>query len=103
VTGPASPRGRPAGTTALIAAACAAMFVDSLLYSVVVPVLPSFAHTLGSGPSGISVLYAAYAGALLAATPLLGRLGDRWGHRRPFVIGTFGVAASTVAFAVAQT
>jgi MFS family permease len=87
----------------LVAAVSAAMFVDSLLYSVVVPVLPSFAHRLGSGPAGISLLYAAYAGALLAATPLLGRFGDWWGHRGPFLAGTVGVALSTLAFAVAQT
>lgn len=84
----------------IVAAVGASMFVDALLYSVVVPGLPGFAARFDASPAQITVLYASYAAALLAATPLAGRWGDRAGHAGPFVIGVAGVAASTICFAV---
>lgn len=94
---------RPARSAALVVAVGAAMFVDAMLYSVVVPLLPSFAQRFGAGPVGMTVLYAGYAAALLLATPVVGRLGDRTGHRLGFLAGTVAVAVATLAFATADS
>ncbi|ABD12589.1 arabinose efflux permease family protein [Frankia casuarinae] len=85
------------------AATCGALFVDSLLYSIVVPVLPNYADQFDVGSAGVSLLYAAYAVALLAGTPLMGRVGDRFGHERPFQVGAAGLLISTVGFALARS
>jgi predicted MFS family arabinose efflux permease len=84
-----------------VAAVSAALFVDSLLYSVVVPVLPAYAGRLGASPTAIGALFAAYAAALLLATPVFARVADRMGRRWPLVLGSVGVAGATLLFAVA--
>ncbi|MEV6829206.1 MFS transporter [Amycolatopsis sp. NPDC051102] len=87
----------------VIAAVCAAMLIDSLLYSLVVPVLPGYAARLGASQAEIGVLFASYAVGLVVATPVLGRLSDRFGRRRPMLAGSAGLAASTVLYAFADS
>ena len=77
-------RGRTTGT---VAAVCAAVFADSLLYSVIVPVLPRYAERLGATPFAVGLLFASYAVALLAATPVLAAVSDRVGRRTPLLLG----------------
>jgi multidrug resistance protein len=86
-----------------VASVGAALFVDSLLYSVVVPVLPGYATGLGASPTAISLLFASYAAALLAATPLAAAAADRWGRCRPLLAGAVGVALATLLFALATS
>jgi MFS transporter, DHA1 family, solute carrier family 18 (vesicular amine transporter), member 1/2 len=77
----------------------AAVFTDMLVYGVLMPILPIYAATLGASQATIGVLFACYALALLAATPVFGVLSDRVGRRRPMLWGMFGLAASTLIFA----
>jgi MFS family permease len=76
--------------------------LDSVLYSVVVPVLPQYARQLQLGPGRAGLLYGCYAVALLAAAPVAGWIGDRRGHWSPLVFGTAGIAVATVGFSVAH-
>lgn len=97
---PVSRAGR-AAAVGPVAAVGAAIFVDSLLYSVVVPVLPAYAGRLGASPTAIGALFASYAAALLLATPVAAAAADRFGRRWPLLLGSLGVAAATLLFALA--
>ncbi|HEY4004336.1 MAG TPA: MFS transporter [Pseudonocardia sp.] len=85
---------------AAISVACLALFTDMLVYGLAIPVLPLLPSVVAAGPTATGALFAAYAAATLAVTPLAGRLVDRVGPRRPLLLGLFGLAAATVLFAV---
>jgi DHA1 family tetracycline resistance protein-like MFS transporter len=68
------------------------VFVDLLGFSLILPLLPYYADSLGANSVAIGLLVSSYAAAQLIGAPLLGRLSDRFG-RRPIllvsVLGTF--------------
>jgi MFS family permease len=80
-----------------------AFFTDSVLYYLLVPLLPHYAKSLGLSQMEVGVLFGAYASAILAGTWPLGRLADRIGRRKPFLWGLVGLAATTVLFAFASS
>lgn len=80
-----------------------AFFTDSVLYYLLVPLLPHYAKTLDLSQMEVGVLFGAYASAILAGTWPLGRLADRIGRRKPFLWGLVGLAATTVLFAFAAS
>ncbi len=88
-----SPRG------AAIAVVGLAFFTDTVLYYLLVPLLPGYAKSFGLGPMGVAVLFGSYAVALLACTFPLGRLADRVGRRKPMLWGLVGLGATTILFA----
>ncbi|MDY6794193.1 MAG: MFS transporter [Actinomycetota bacterium] len=78
-----------------LALVCLVIFVDSLGYGVIVPVMPDYSRNLGVGDLGLGMLFASYAlGNIVAALPF-GLLSDRVG-RRPFLV--FGMLAMAGAF-----
>jgi multidrug resistance protein len=79
------------------------MFVDSLLYSVIVPVLPVYADQLDASTTAIGALYAMYAIGLVVAAPVLGRWSDRVGRRKAVLLGSAGIVVTTALYAVAGT
>ncbi|MEV8514214.1 MFS transporter [Dactylosporangium sp. NPDC051484] len=79
------------------------LFVDSLLYSIAVPVLPAYSRRFDASALEVGVLFAAYAMGLLVASPAAGRISDRAGRRVPMVAGSLGIAAATVLFALGDT
>ncbi|KAF3924269.1 hypothetical protein ABW21_db0205530 [Orbilia brochopaga] len=85
------------------------IFVDILLYSIIVPVLP-FALTEradveeDSVQRWISVMLAVYGAGLLVASPIFGYVADHTRYRRaPFLCGLVLLAASTAMFAVGNS
>lgn len=80
-----------------------AFFTDSILYYLLVPLLPHYAKTLGLSQMEVGVLFGAYAAAILAGTWPLGRLSDRIGRRKPFLWGLVGLGATTLLFAFASS
>ncbi|QUB99522.1 MFS transporter [Cellulosimicrobium cellulans] len=95
---PTTPRqGSP---RAAVAVACVALFTDMFVYGLAIPVLPLLPATVGAGPAATGLLFASYAAAMLAATPVAGVLVDRFGSRVPLVVGLLGLAAATLLFAV---
>jgi len=90
---------RRTSPTALLVVVGLAFFADSILYYLIVPLLPHYAKTLGLSQMEVGVLFGVYAGALLAGTYPLGRLADRIGRRRPFLWGLVGLGATTFLFA----
>lgn len=91
------------GGTPLLLLVCLVIFVDSLGYGVVVPVLPLYAKNLGISDFQLGLLFATYAIALLAGAIPFGMLSDRFG-RKPFVLfGMFAMAGAFVFYAFATT
>ncbi|NJM31594.1 MAG: MFS transporter [Limnobacter sp.] len=74
-----------------------AIFTDSLLYSLIIPVLPEY---IGPGASTemVGVLVAAYAGSLVIFTPFMGFVVDRYGNKLPTVIGFLGLMCASLLF-----
>jgi DHA1 family tetracycline resistance protein-like MFS transporter len=73
------------------------VFVDLLGYSLFLPLLPFYAANLGASALLVGLLVASNALAQLIATPIIGRLSDRFG-RRPLLI--FSICGTLLSFLV---
>jgi MFS family permease len=77
------------------------VFVDTMLYAALTPLLPTFADELGLSKSHAGVLVAAYAaGALVGGVPG-GFAAVRLGARRAVAVGLVSMGAASVGFAFA--
>ncbi|CAH0122040.1 MULTISPECIES: MFS transporter [unclassified Paenibacillus] len=74
------------------------LFIDMLLYSILIPIIPYYNELLQPSATAMGVLFGSYAVAMLAATPFFGKLSDRIGRRKPLLLGLIGLALSTVLF-----
>jgi MFS family permease len=71
---------------------------ESVLYSVVTPVLPHYAHEFGASKPAIGILAAAYPAGMLPGSLLGGWIATRAGVRRTTVIGLFLFTVSIAGF-----
>src|SRR5579872_346054 len=79
----------------------ALVFVDTMLFAALTPLLPHFAHTLGLSKTRAGVLVGAYAaGALIGGLPG-GVAAARLGPRRAVLVGLTSMGVSSVGFALA--
>jgi DHA1 family multidrug resistance protein-like MFS transporter len=78
----------------------AAIFTDMMVYSLVIPVLPSYAMSLGADELTIGVIFGVFSVALLIFSIPLGLLSDRTGRRPIMVAGMLSLAAATIVFAL---
>jgi len=77
------------------------VFVDTMLYAALTPLLPHFARTLGLSKAAAGALVAAYAaGALIGALPG-GITAVRLGPRRAVLVGLALMGLSSLGFALA--
>jgi MFS family permease len=82
---------------------CAIVFVDTVLYAVVAPLLPHYADDLGLSKASAGILLAAYpAGTLVASLPS-GLLAARVGPRRTVLLGLVLLCAASLAFALGRS
>jgi EmrB/QacA subfamily drug resistance transporter len=65
--------------------------------------LPSVMTTFSVGPNDVASLVTLYLGAVTVALPVSGSVGDRFGHRRAFLIGVIGFGAASLAAAFAPS
>ena len=80
----------------------AVVFVDTMFYAAIAPLLPALAHSLQLSKLSAGVLTASYAaGTLVAALPS-GILAVRIGPKRTVYVGLGLLAASTLAFGFVQ-
>jgi MFS transporter, DHA1 family, solute carrier family 18 (vesicular amine transporter), member 1/2 len=80
-----------------------ALFTDSLVFSIIVPILPSYLGDYGTSQTAIGVMFFAYALALLVATPVFGAIVESHGCRSPMLLGFVGIVVTTGLFAIAET
>jgi predicted MFS family arabinose efflux permease len=81
--------------------ASAVVFVDTLFFAALTPLLPHYAHTFGLGKAGAGLLAAAYPlGTLVGAIPS-GIVAARFGVKPTVLVGLTGVAITTAVFGVA--
>jgi multidrug resistance protein len=88
---------------AVVVVVAVALFLDMLLYGLVVPVVPAYGASLGATPRAIGLVFATYAGALLVASPPLVALSPRLGRRGPLLAGLAGLAIATALFGEARS
>ncbi len=86
----------------LLLLVCALVWVDTLLYAALTPLLPHFEDTLHLSKAGVGVLVAAYAaGALVGGLPG-GAAAARLGPRRAVLIGLALMGLASLGFAFAH-
>ncbi|KAL0095354.1 major facilitator superfamily domain-containing protein [Phycomyces blakesleeanus] len=81
------------------------LFIDMLVYGVVIPCLPMLViDRLKGNSTMVGFLFGCYAFGLLLATPVFAILSDKYQNRRyPMMAGMLGLVVSTLAFAIADT
>jgi len=85
----------------LLLLVCLVIFVETMLYSALVPLLPHYKHEFGLSKSAAGLLVGAYAaGALLAAIPG-GIAAARYGPRRALLIGIALMGLASLGFGFA--
>jgi multidrug resistance protein len=78
------------------------MVVNALSYGVIIPLLYPYASRFGVNPFGMSLLFATYSLAQFLATPILGRLSDRYGRKPLLLFSILGTSLSLAGMALAS-
>lgn len=89
----------PATERLLVATVCVVVFVDTMLFAVIAPLLPGLAHELHLSKLSAGVLTASYPFGMLVAALPCGVLAARVGPRLTVCLGLALCAVSTAAFA----
>lgn len=84
----------------LVLVVSAVVFVDTMFYAVIAPLLPTLAHELHLSKLSAGVMTASYPLGTLAGSLPGGVLSARWGPKTAVAAGLALLAASTVAFAL---
>ena len=79
----------------------AALFTDTLLYYILVPLLPYYQRTYQLTQTDLGILFGCYAASLLICTVPIGKLGDIVGRRKMMLCGLVGLWGTTLLFAFA--
>ena len=96
-----APRG---GTRLAVAILFTTILIDFLGYSILIPVLPTFAkENLGVDAFGIGLITSFYALGLVLFLPLWGWISDRIGRRPVLLVSLLGTAVSFVLLAIAHS
>lgn len=77
------------------------MLVNALAYGTIIPLLYPYAARFGLSPVGLSWLFVSFSVAQFLATPIIGRLSDRFGRRPLLLLCLAGTGLSLVLFASA--
>ena len=78
------------------------VFLDLLGFGIILPLLPFYVGRMGGSAETVGLLLGCFSLTQLLATPILGRISDRFGRRRVILVSLAGNALSMVAFALAS-
>ncbi|WP_439663532.1 MFS transporter [Lentzea sp. HUAS TT2] len=73
----------------------AASFIIAVGFGIVAPVLPVYASSFGVGHTAVAALISAFAFVRLAFAPMSGKLVNRFGEPRVYIVGILIVAVGT--------
>ncbi len=79
------------------------VLVDMLSFSIVLPLLPYLANSLGATAFQIGLLGAMYPIFQVIGAPILGRLSDRYGRKPILVLSIAGTVVGFIVLATAQS
>lgn len=79
------------------------MLVNALGYGVIIPLMYPYATKFGINPVGLSLLFASFSLAQFIATPIIGRLSDKYGRKPLLVFSLIGTSLSLLLFGLART
>lgn len=98
-----APTPHPARTSAALLVVLFASFIDLVDATIVVVAAPAIEASIGAGDAELQWIVAAYALALGAGLITAGRLGDRYGRKRIFLLGLAAFAVTSALCATAST
>lgn len=87
----------------ILGAVASATFLDTLIFGIIIPILPGYSESLGASPFILGVIFASYSAALLAGTIPLGIISDRYGRKKVMFFGLVTLSISTMGFALANS
>src|ERR1700712_998522 len=77
--------------------------INSMGFGIIIPLLYSYGKQFGVTQHTIGLLTAAFSIAQFFATPVLGKLSDKFGRKPLLVISLIGTAASFILFGFAKS
>lgn len=78
------------------------MLVNALSYGTIIPLMYPYSARFGINALGLSLLFACFSLAQLIATPIIGRLSDKYGRKPLLLLCLGGTGLSLALFASAQ-
>lgn len=79
------------------------VFVDILGFTIMIPLLPFYAESLGASPFVVGMLSSIYGLCSLIAGPILGDLSDRYGRRIVLLTSQIGTCIGFIILALSST
>lgn len=79
------------------------VFVDTVGFGIVLPLLPYFAQRYGAAADTVTMLVAVFTASQFTFGPIWGRLSDRFGRRPLLLITIFGTMAGYAMLALADS
>lgn len=88
-------------SNAIMALLAVVMIVNALSYGTIIPLLYPYAARFGIDVFALGFLFASFSIAQFIATPIIGRMSDKYGRKPLLLISLFGTGASMTLFALA--
>ena len=79
------------------------MLINALSYGTIIPLLYPYASRFGLNPAGLGFLFASFSLCQFLATPVIGRLSDKYGRRPLMILSLIGTTLSLSLFASATS
>jgi MFS family permease len=77
------------------------VLLDMVGFGIVIPLLPFYVQSMGGSAEVVGLLLGTFAFTQMIATPVLGRLSDRYGRRAIILASLLGNTIAMVVFAIA--